>query len=165
MSRRPRVLALSSTGGHWVQLLRLAPAFDGCELHYATTVAESRDQALAAARARNQPAPGFHLFTDANRWQKLRLLRQALELAAILLRVRPHVLVTTGAAPGYVAIRLGRLLGARTVWIDSVANVEELSLTGQLAGPHAHLWLTQWPELARPGGPQFLGSVLGGPAA
>lgn len=160
MSRRPRVLALSSTGGHWVQLLRLAPAWDDCEVHYATTLAESREQALAVAAARGQPEPAFHRFTDANRWQKLRLLRQAAELAWILVRVRPDVLVTTGAAPGYVAIRLGRLLGARTVWIDSVANVEELSMTGELAGPHAHLWLTQWPELARAGGPRFMGSVL-----
>jgi UDP-N-acetylglucosamine:LPS N-acetylglucosamine transferase len=160
MSRRPRVLALSSTGGHWVQLLRLAPAWDGCEVHYATTMAESLEQALSTARARGQPAPRFHLFTDANRWQKLRLLRQAIELTWLLVRVRPDVLITSGAAPGYVAIRLGRLLGTRTVWLDSIANVEELSMTGELAGPYAHLWLTQWPELARPGGPQHLGSVL-----
>ena len=35
-ARRPKLLAISSGGGHWVQLLRLRPAFDGCEVVYAT---------------------------------------------------------------------------------------------------------------------------------
>jgi hypothetical protein len=52
------------------------------------------------------------------------------------------------------------LLGARTIWIDSIANVEELSLSGRRIGKHAHLWLTQWPHLAAPGGPRYEGSVL-----
>ena len=35
-TKRPRVLALSSGGGHWVQLLRLRPAFEGSDVTYAT---------------------------------------------------------------------------------------------------------------------------------
>jgi UDP-N-acetylglucosamine:LPS N-acetylglucosamine transferase len=143
-----------------VQLLRLTPAFRGSELHFATTMPAARQQAMAVAAAADVGVPGFHLFTEANRWQKARLVKQAFELLALLLRVRPDVLVTTGAAPGYLAIRIGRLLGVRTVWIDSIANVEELSLSGRQVGPHAHLWLTQWPELAREEGPRFEGAVL-----
>jgi len=30
-----KVLAISSGGGHWVQLLRLRPAFEGCAVTYA----------------------------------------------------------------------------------------------------------------------------------
>ena len=41
-----------------------------------------------------------------------------------------------------------------------LANVEELSLSGKRVRPHAHLWLTQWPEVAQDGGPEFRGSVL-----
>jgi hypothetical protein len=78
----------------------------------------------------------------------------------VMLRVRPDAVITTGAAPGYFAIRLGRLFGARTVWIDSIANAEEMSLSGQKVRHHADLWLTQWEHLATPDGPQYLGSVL-----
>ncbi len=158
--RPPRVLALSSTGGHWVQLLRLAPAWNGCEVHYATSTADFRARVADMARARGQAAPGYHVFTDANRWQKLRLVRQLVDVALILLKVRPDVIITTGASAGYFAIRLGRLMGARCCWLDSIANAAELSLSGAKAGPHAHLWLTQWPELARPGGPGYRGAVL-----
>ena len=84
----------------------------------------------------------------------------ALQILWILLRTRPHIVVSTGAAPGYFAVRLGKLLGARTIWIDSIANVEKLSLSGQRIGRHADLWLTQWPHLAGPKGPHFLGGIL-----
>ena len=30
-----RVLAISSGGGHWIQLLRLRPAFAGADVHFA----------------------------------------------------------------------------------------------------------------------------------
>ena len=46
------------------------------------------------------------------------------------MRLRPDVVITTGAAPGYFAVRIGKLLGARVVWVDSIANAEELSLSG-----------------------------------
>jgi UDP-N-acetylglucosamine:LPS N-acetylglucosamine transferase len=75
-------------------------------------------------------------------------------------RQRPDWVVTTGAAPGYFALVAGKLLGARTIWIDSVANVEELSLAGRKARRWATHWLTQWPQLASPSGPTYLGSVL-----
>jgi UDP-N-acetylglucosamine:LPS N-acetylglucosamine transferase len=146
-----RVLAVASGGGHWVQLLRLRPAFEGYEVTYVTV-----DRAYAA----DVPGARFRAIVDATRWNKLRLLRMALQITWILLRERPDVVISTGAAPGYFALRLGKWLGARTIWLDSIANVERLSLSGQRIGPHVDLWLTQWPHLARPDGPQFAGSVL-----
>jgi hypothetical protein len=54
----------------------------------------------------------------------------------------------------------GRLLGCKTIWVDSIANVDELSLSGQQAGRFADLWLTQWEHLERPEGPEYFGSVV-----
>ena len=84
----------------------------------------------------------------------------ALSLLWVLIRERPDVVISTGAAPGYFGIFFGRLMGARTIWLDSVANAEVLSLAGRKAGRLADLWLTQWPHLAKEGGPTFHGSVI-----
>lgn len=149
--RRPKVLALSSGGGHWVQLLRLRPAFEGCDVVFATVKPQYQTDVEGAA---------FRVIPDANRWSKVSLLRSALGILRVLWRERPDVVVSTGAAPGYFAIRLAPLFRARTIWVDSVANIDELSLSGQQAGPHATLWLTQWEHLAKPEGPHFSGSVL-----
>jgi UDP-N-acetylglucosamine:LPS N-acetylglucosamine transferase len=140
--------------------MRLAPAFDGCSVHWATSSPDGRAQVERLAEARGQPRPGFHLFIDANRWQKVRLVRQMIDVARILFAVRPDVIVTTGASAGYFALRLGRMLGARTCWIDSIANAAELSLSGLKSGPYADLFLTQWPDLAKPGGPAYHGAVV-----
>lgn len=163
MSARKRVLAVASAGGHWVQLFRLRPAFEGCDVTWVTTDAGRRDEILADAAARGLPAPGFVLVAEANRWTKLKLVQQLLQIAWAVLRVRPHAVITTGAAPGYFAIRFAKLLGAKAVWIDSIANADELSLSGKQVGPHADLWLTQWPHLAGAEGargPAYRGAVV-----
>jgi UDP-N-acetylglucosamine:LPS N-acetylglucosamine transferase len=150
--KKNKVLAVSSGGGHWVQLLRLRPAFANCEVVFATV--------KEGYRANIGPGAEFRLIPDANRWNKLGLLRVLLAIFRLIWRERPDVVISTGAAPGYFAIRIGNLFGARTIWVDSIANGEELSLSGRKAGPHAALWLTQWAHLAQPDGPHYRGSVL-----
>ena len=150
-ARKIRILAVASGGGHWVQLLRLRPAFVGEHVAYVTVNRAYRSE-IGASR--------FYIVNDATRWNKLGLLRLAVRMAWIMLRERPDVVVTTGAAPGYFAVMFGRLMGARTAWLDSMANVQRMSLSGRKAGRWADLWLTQWQALAEPGGPQFEGAVL-----
>lgn len=160
-----RILAIASSGGHWIELLRLRPAWDGCRVSYVTTKSGYRDEVIQDAKERSQPTPQFFRVINANRWQKIRLLGQAIGVLLVLLRVRPHVIVSTGASLGFFALKIGKILGARTIWVDSIANVEELSLSGKMAGACADLWLTQWPQLAGSenpdkGLPAYKGSVI-----
>ncbi|MEM7685550.1 MAG: UDP-N-acetylglucosamine--LPS N-acetylglucosamine transferase [Pseudomonadota bacterium] len=158
---RPRtVLAIASQGGHWVQLRRMRAAWTGCRTTYVCTNPGYRREVVEA-----EPDAGFMTVPDANVTTKLRLILQALHVALIVLRLRPDAIITTGAAPGYFAVRIGRLIGARTVWIDSIANGQEMSLSGRKAGPYAGLWLTQWQHLAVPDaksgrGPRFRGAII-----
>lgn len=140
-ARRRRVMLVSSSGGHWTELRRLAPAFDACDRIWCSVIPEM---------AREVAPDRFVLVPDASRWNKLRLAWSALRVLMALLRVRPDVVVSTGAAPGYFAILFARLVGARSVWLDSIANAEELSMSGQKATRVATLTLTQWPELGAP---------------
>lgn len=149
--RTPKLLAIASGGGHWIQLLRLRPAFAGARVSYASV---GKEAAATVSGSR------YFSFPDANRERKLALIAQILRIAWIVLRVRPDVIVSTGASCGYVAIRIGRFLGARTLFIDSIANAEKLSLSAELVNRHAHMLLTQWPHLAKTDGPKYQGSVL-----
>lgn len=149
--RTRRVLAVASGGGHWLELMRLYPAFEGLDVTFVSVNAYCRDEVRGHR---------FFAIPDASRWNKHMFVPMAFKIVWILLLTRPHVVVTTGFAPGYLTLRLARLFGSRTVWIDSIAQVEELSMSGQYAGKVADLWLTQWPHLARPEGPEYSGSVL-----
>ena len=146
-----RIIAVSSGGGHWVQLLRLRPAFASCDVTFVTVHDSYQLQVIGSK---------FYVVNDATRWNKFGLIRLASKLAWIIWKSRPDVVISTGAAPGYIALRLGRWMGARTIWLDSIANVEHLSLSGHKIGKHADLWLTQWAHLARAEGPHYAGSVL-----
>lgn len=147
----PKVLAVSSGGGHWVQLLRVADAFRNCDVTFVCTHASYRSQVAGH---------GFHAVNDSSLSHPLGLVRTALQIARIIWTERPDIVISTGAAPGYFALRLARLIGAKTVWLDSIANVDRLSISGKKVGRYADLWLTQWPHLVGPKGPHYGGSVL-----
>ena len=148
-----RVLAVASGGGHWVQLLRLRPAFAGHAVTYVTVRDDYRSDLDADERER------FRVVVDATEWQRLLLVKLFAQLIWAVVRTRPHVVVTTGAAPGLMAIAAGRAIGAKTMWIDSIANVEEISKSGRLSRRIASRCLTQWPDLADDG-VVHAGSVL-----
>ncbi len=160
MSARPKLMVVASAGGHWVQLMRLRKAWDDLQIIYVSTEPGLADIVQSMARHEGNPPPKFASVTDANLSEKISLIRQLFEVFLIVLRNRPDVIITTGAAPGYFALRFGRLFGARTIWIDSMANAERLSKSGQEVGKYADLWLTQWEHLARPEGPHYMGVVL-----
>lgn len=159
-SRPPRVLAVASSGGHWVQLFRMRRSWAGCSVDFVTTTPDWRAEVVRDAEERGEAEPGYFVVTEANRDQKFRLLRSLVELAAIIIRRRPDVVITTGAAPGYFALRIAHALGARTIWVDSIANAETLSLSGLRVKPYADVWLTQWEDLAAKNGPQYWGAVI-----
>lgn len=156
----PKLMLVASGGGHWVQLLRMRRAWDSLHVVYVSTDVGLADIVKSLAQEEGNPLPKFEAVTDANLSEKFSLLRQFFETFFIVWRHRPDVIITTGAAPGYFALRCGKLLGARTVWIDSIANAEKLSKSGKEVGKYADLWLTQWEHLARPEGPHFIGAVL-----
>jgi hypothetical protein len=127
------------------------PALEGHEVVYLT---------INPTYRADVPEAKVHVVNDATRWDRIGSLRMALRILWVVLRERPDVVLSTGAAPGFFALLFGRLLGARTIWLDSIANIEELSMSGRMARRHADLWLTQWPHLARPDGPECAGRVF-----
>ena len=148
---RPRLLAIASGGGHFHQLAALAPAFDGHEVTWATTLPGlAEERGLGAAV----------IVPDCNRNEPVAALRSALAIRRLVRRLRPAAVVSTGALPGVIALWAGRRAGARTLWVDSVANAEEMSMSGRLARRVADLRLSQWPHVAEAEGAEHAGSVL-----
>jgi UDP-N-acetylglucosamine:LPS N-acetylglucosamine transferase len=147
-----KVMAVASGGGHWVELQRIMPAFAGSEVVYVSTEPLA-DADLAPAR--------YYAVRNVTRKNRLGFAVIVRQIWRVLRAERPELVITTGAAPGLVALALAKLLcRSRTVWIDTVANSEKMTLSGRLARPVADAWLVQWPHLAKPGGPDYWGAVL-----
>jgi hypothetical protein len=152
LSSPQRVLLVASGGGHWVQLTRISPAFADHHVRYVTTLPGTPSPI---------PEGKVSCVSDGSRDNPVGLAAAIVALILLIVSFRPHVVLSTGAAPGILALRLGKLVGAKTIWIDSIANAEDLSLSGKLARSHADLWLTQWPHLVeRYEGLQSFGAVM-----
>jgi hypothetical protein len=146
-----KILAVTSGGGHWDELMMLRDELGHLDITYANTFS-----GLAEASGIND----CHIVADCSREAPISVLKCALDVFRLIRRVRPQVIVSTGAAPGLIAIVIGKIFGCKAIWIDSIANSSELSMSGRLAGSLADVWLTQWKHLAAPRGPRYWGSVI-----
>nr|WP_319570161.1 hypothetical protein [uncultured Draconibacterium sp.] len=146
-----KIVAISSQGGHWVQMKRLLPAFDDSELVLIST--------FEIEPILQENTDRYYSVVDASRWNKLKLIKQALQVFYIVIKENPDLVISTGASVGIWAIGAGMLVRAKTVWIDSIANYSRISLSGKLAQYISSFHLTQWPHLMS-GNTIYKGSVI-----
>lgn len=143
-----KILYVASFGGHLAQMERIAEYLVAEETMWVTT-----RQIL--------DAPERDVITDFNKTSFWRGGQCIIDIVGIIRRRSFDVVISTGAAPGLLFLLLSRLIGRRTIWIDSVANCRRLSLSGRLASLFCHVTLSQWPQVANTHRRvRYLGSVL-----
>ena len=135
-----RVCLAASAGGHLSQLLKLAESWNGYDTFCVTTTQVVKEQLQKYGKV--------DIVRECNREHLLRVIVVLLRCARIVFRERPDVVISAGAAVGCITCFFSKLFGAKVVWIDSITNVERISLSGRLVRPIADLFLVQWPELA-----------------
>jgi beta-1,4-N-acetylglucosaminyltransferase len=151
---RVDVLLVCSAGGHLLQLHMLREAWDGLTTSWVTL-----DREDSRSMLRGESVVFAHGPTTRNIPNLVRNLR----LAAVLLwRLSPRTIVTTGAGIAVPFAWLGRLLGARVVYIESFTRVDAPSLSCRMIKPVASKIFVQWPELEpKVHGARYVGSVYG----
>lgn len=132
------VLVLSSPGGHWVQLCRLNPALQRSNLIYACTYVRP---------AELEACDTYYKIEDISRDSLKRLPSSISKIYRIFNREKPEIVITTGALPGLIAIIIGKIRGVQTIWLDSIANSENVSMSGRVASYIADDCYTQWEHL------------------
>jgi len=148
--RKANILAIASIGGHWIELLRFMPLFAENNVTFISNKSNLKDTVKGHK---------FHIVSDANKDEKLNLIKCTASVFWYVIVLRPQVIITTGAAPGLLGILMGRIFGAKTIWVDSIANAEKLSLSGCMALKIADRVYTQWEHLSTPH-IMFSGNVL-----
>lgn len=138
--KKKKILAVASMGGHWIQLLRITRCLEN---EYDVVYCSTNEKYGTMAGGHD-----FYVTEDFNRKNIWRLLPAFVRQYRMLGKIRPDVLLTTGAAPGLAFLLAARLRGIRTIWIDSIANVDRMSQSGKIATRIASRTYTQWPSLA-----------------
>jgi len=136
-----RICLAASAGGHLSQLLKLADSWWGYEPVYITTTNVVGDKISGLGRV--------YVAGECNRQHPIRVIKVLLRCIKIISREHPDVVISTGAAVGCMVCFLGKLMNAKVIWVDSITNVERISLSGRMVRYIADLFLVQWPELAK----------------
>ncbi len=142
MSQQLKICLAASAGGHLSQLTKLEEAWRGHDTFFVTTGEMVTRDLADRYHAR------VYTVGESNHTQPFRVMRTLVRCMVILLRERPDVVVSTGAAHGCICSLICKLMRGRIVWVDSIANVERLSLSGRIVRPIADLCITQWPRLS-----------------
>jgi len=135
-----KICLVCSAGGHFFELFSLNPLWKEYSHFWVTFSKPDTQFMLRGERA-------YWAFSPTNRNLK-NLARNFYLAAKIIPREKPRVIISTGAGVAIPFLYLGRLLGARTVYIESLTRITDLSLTGRLVYPIVHDFFVQWPELA-----------------
>ena len=152
MRKKLKVFAVASIGGHWVQLLRIAKAL---EKEFDVVYMSTHEKCATMVEGRV-----YYSMNDFSRWDFYKMFPELLHSIYIICKEKPSIVITTGAAPGLVCLFAAKICGIRTVWIDSIANVEHISFSGRIASKFASRIYTQWPSLAGNKG-IFAGNIFG----
>lgn len=151
-----KVCAGASSGGHMNQLLRLLDA--GGDWPDKPSVFVTTLPTVAKPLAARGPV---HLVGECDRNHPLKALGVLLRSLKVAVIERPDVVITTGSLPLAMLCAWCKFFGARIVWIDSVANVDHLSMSGRFVRSFADLFLVQWPELADDDhGSEYVGAIV-----
>jgi UDP-N-acetylglucosamine:LPS N-acetylglucosamine transferase len=135
-----KICLAASAGGHMSQLLKLSESWNEFNTFYITTTGVVSEKLSQHGEV--------HIIGECNHKQPLRALKVFCRCIQVMLSEKPDVVISTGAAGGCMACFLGKLLGAKVVWVDSITNIENLSLSGRMVRHIADLFLTQWPQFA-----------------
>ena len=149
--RRIKVALVASVGGHTTELLALRQAYEPHPHFYIF----NEDIPFEAAA-------GVPVYSVVHSERDARVLYNVWEFLRIFRKERPTVMLSTGAGQAVPAAIAARMCGMRVLFVDSVAAVERLSLTGVLMQVLSDGMWVQWPHLAEGReGVQCQGSIFG----
>jgi UDP-N-acetylglucosamine:LPS N-acetylglucosamine transferase len=134
------LLLVASSGGHLLELLELAGDLESGARHWVTFDKPDAHVLLAGESVTFAYSPTNRHIGN--------LIRNFLLAGRLMFRLRPDAVVTTGAGVGVPFLYAARALGKRAIYVESLARVRRLSLSGRLVYPIVTDFFVQWPELA-----------------
>jgi UDP-N-acetylglucosamine:LPS N-acetylglucosamine transferase len=101
------------------------------------------DKADATSLLRDEDVVWAHHPTTRN---VRNLLRNTLLAWRTIGRLRPRLIVSTGAAVAFPFFLVGKLRGARTVYVEVFDRIDTATMTGRLCYPLSDRFLLQWDD-------------------
>ena len=136
-----KICLVGSSGGHLTHLYLLKPFWKDKERFWVTFDKEDARSILG-----NEIFYPCHYPTNRN---LKNLIKNTILAFNILRKERPDVIISSGAAVAVPFFYLGKIFGAKTVYIEVFDRIDTPTLTGKLVYPVTDKFIVQWEEMKK----------------
>ena len=140
-----RVLFISSTGGHFSELLQLKSLFKKYDSYIVTEKDKTNENFKGEYGDRLYFLPygtRSKMFSYVFKYFYL-----CLKTIYLFFKIRPKYIVTTGTHTAVPMCYLGKIFGCKIIFIETFANSKSKTLSGRMIYPIANLFIVQWKEM------------------
>lgn len=132
---------VGSSGGHLTHLKQLKPVWSAQDRFWVTF-----DKPDASSYLRNERWYQAYFPTNRNIFN---LIRNTFVALRVLRKERPDVIISSGAAVAVPFFYIGKLLGAKLIYIEVFDRMDKPTVTGRLVYPIVDKFIVQWPEMKK----------------
>lgn len=143
MSKKKKVMMISSIGGHLTQLLQLEPVFTQYDYRIVTEkspitleMKKKYPMSYLMYGARNYPVRYIFKFSF-----------NIIKSFILFFKYRPDIVITTGTHTAVPMCYIAKLFRKKVVFIESFSKSTSANLSGRMVYPIADLFVVQWESM------------------
>lgn len=139
-----KVLFISSTGGHLNELLQLKKTMK----KYDSYIVTEKTKSTVGLKDEFNGKVSFLKYGTKSHLSYLYIFPfNCIKSFFLFLKIRPNVVVTTGAHTGVFMCYIAKLFRKKVIYIETFANVHTKTMSGKLVYPIADLFIVQWESM------------------
>lgn len=139
-----KVMFVSSSGGHLTELLKLQSLFANYDYMLVTEETKTTNKLSGKYNVKYMKYGSRQYFFS----YIFIFIFNVLRSIELILTFNPRIVVTTGAHTGGIVCFIAKLFGKKVIYIETMAKVNTLSMTGKAMYLFADKFYVQWEELA-----------------
>lgn len=139
MEKALKICFVSSAGGHLTHLYMLHPFWNTKERFWVTFDKEDARSLLKGEKL-------YYAYYPSNRSIKA-LIINTWRAIKILIKEKPNLIISTGAAPAIPFFFLGKLLGIKTIYIEVLDRIDSPTATGKICYHLSDRFIVEWEEM------------------
>ena len=136
-----KICLVGSSGGHLTHLYMLKPTWSQAKRFWVTFDKEDANSILEGEKV-------YHCFFPTNRNIK-NLIKNTRLARKILKEEKPDIIISSGAAVAVPFFWLGKLHGAKTIYIEVFDRIDKPTMTGEMVYPVTDKFIVQWEEMKK----------------
>ena len=139
--KKLKVCLVGSSGGHLTHLYMLKPFWQDKDRFWVTFDKEDARSLLKGEKM-------YSVYYPSNRSIKA-LLINTWRALKILPKEKPDLIISSGAAPAIPFFWIGKLMGAKTIYIEVFDRIDASTIAGKLCYPVADKFIVEWEEMKK----------------